>query len=644
MADRPGERHIFISYRRVKPDMDFAYQLADDLEAAGHPVWIDVEGIEGGEVWNEEIQRGIDECYAYVVVLSPDSMGSRWVRNELLYTLGEKPGRVYPVMYRYVKLPPELVAIQYVDFQDDYDSALDDLLGVLPKPPSLPEPDLLKGVEGAPSPETRKVRWRSVPALLDAVRGDDPEQAGRAREQLKQLAHSDPQERVRQGPSSRPRQGSKRPPARSGWLPIGGAALAVVALAIIALQLTGVISNRPTAPSSESESLSLVTIIREPRAGSEVGIRLTRGEAVEDVTCQSLHVESNNPVALGEPMISGRTPEGTYDEIFTFVANTPGTYRIVCEGMVQTESGEIAVAAAANPLVIQEAAATIPGPSPSPSPSTSTPTLSPTTAATPEATLACPPALTGEVAGLSGVGMQVWKVHNVEGGDPAAIVARMQEAGLSYIVLKVADGPSSYNVDLAAPVVEALHEAGLQAWGWQYVYGGDPIAEAEMAIERVTQLGLDGFVVDAENDYLGKYDSAQIYMDALREGLPTLPIGLSSFGLPVYYPDFPWTEFLSQMDVNMPRVYWVESNYPDERLELSIAQFSEIEPRLPIVPTGAAYEEFGWRPHPAEITLFTEEANRLGLASVNFWSWDYAGSPQGADLWNAIADLNRCDP
>ena len=49
MVGNQGQGHIFISYRRVKPDMDFAYRLADDLCTAGHPIWIDVEGIEGGE-------------------------------------------------------------------------------------------------------------------------------------------------------------------------------------------------------------------------------------------------------------------------------------------------------------------------------------------------------------------------------------------------------------------------------------------------------------------------------------------------------------------------------------------------------------------------------------------------------------------
>ncbi|MEJ2150399.1 MAG: toll/interleukin-1 receptor domain-containing protein, partial [Chloroflexota bacterium] len=123
MTAQQSPRHVFISYRRIEPDQGFAYRLANDLYDAEHPIWIDVSGITGGEIWNREIQRGIDDCYAYVVILSPDSMESDWVRNELLYALQHKRGRVFPVMYREVSLPPELIAIQYVDFRHDYNSA-----------------------------------------------------------------------------------------------------------------------------------------------------------------------------------------------------------------------------------------------------------------------------------------------------------------------------------------------------------------------------------------------------------------------------------------------------------------------------------------------------------------------------------------
>ncbi len=140
MARAFEQGHIFISYRREEPDNSFVVRLADNLKAAGHRIWMDVEGIEGAKSWTEQIQYAIDTCYAYVIILSPDSMASRWVRNELLYALNQKPNLVYPVMYRQVQLPVELVAIQFVDFRDEYDQALKRLLRDLPKPPEIRPP------------------------------------------------------------------------------------------------------------------------------------------------------------------------------------------------------------------------------------------------------------------------------------------------------------------------------------------------------------------------------------------------------------------------------------------------------------------------------------------------------------------------
>jgi hypothetical protein len=148
MGERIEGHHIFMSYRRVEPDMTFAYRLADDLRAAGHPVWIDVKGIESGGTWNQEIQQGIDDCYAYIVVISPDSLASDWVRNEMLYALEYRRGCVYPVLFRSVeRMPVELMRIQYTDFRGDYGEALGKLLRSL----------------SSTSPPTRKVRAPAAP-------------------------------------------------------------------------------------------------------------------------------------------------------------------------------------------------------------------------------------------------------------------------------------------------------------------------------------------------------------------------------------------------------------------------------------------------------------------------------------------------
>jgi hypothetical protein len=241
---------------------------------------------------------------------------------------------------------------------------------------------------------------------------------------------------------------------------------------------------------------------------------------------------------------------------------------------------------------------------------------------------------------LEGKGFYIWKIHKCEGGDASAIVRRAQQAGLSHALIKIADGPRAYNVDLAGPLVDALQAAGLKAWGWQFVYGDEPFGEADIAIHRIRTLALDGFVVNAETAYKGKHAQASVYMDRLRGALPDAEIALSSFRFPRYHSTLPWTEFLSHCDYNMPQVYWVQADNPDQQIEWCIQQFSDIYPERPIIPTGSAYEEFGWRPQPSEISRFLQKAKELGLSAANFWSWDYAGSPAGGDLWAPVENFS----
>ncbi len=238
---------------------------------------------------------------------------------------------------------------------------------------------------------------------------------------------------------------------------------------------------------------------------------------------------------------------------------------------------------------------------------------------------------------LEGKGFYMWKINKCENGDTTAIVNRARDAGLTHLLIKIADGSRAYNVDLATPLVESLKAAGIKAWGWQFIYGDEPFREADIAAHRINTLGLDGFVVNAEEAYKGKHAAASAYMDALMQKVSGVPIGLSSFRYPGYHATFPWTEFLSHCDINMPQVYWLQADNPAQQLDRCISQFQNVYPVRPIIATGAAYEEFGWRPKPNEVHDLMQHAKEIGIPAVNFWSWDYAGAPEGRDLWEAIA-------
>jgi hypothetical protein len=218
---------------------------------------------------------------------------------------------------------------------------------------------------------------------------------------------------------------------------------------------------------------------------------------------------------------------------------------------------------------------------------------------------------------------------------------------MTHAAIKVADAGYEYNgkipgtsFDKADALVRELHAYGLQAWGWGFVYGNAPQAEADIAIKRSLELDLDGFIVNAESAYKGKHAAAEIYMEHLRWSLEGYcPLALSSFRYPSYHQTFPWQEFLSMVDYNMPQVYWMMATNAGAQMERTFAEFKQPQyPQVPIFPTGAAFSEHGWRAYPNEVYDFMAAAKGLGVSGCNFWNYDHAFN-RFPDLWKVISEF-----
>ena len=87
-----------------------------------------------------------------------------------------------------------------------------------------------------------------------------------------------------------------------------------------------------------------------------------------------------------------------------------------------------------------------------------------------------------------------------------------------------------------------------------YIYGNYPDQEADIAVKRAIELGVDGFVVNAEHEFKqpNKAGAASRFMNNLRSNLGSMPIALSSYRFPSYHASFPFTNFLERCDYNMP--------------------------------------------------------------------------------------------
>jgi hypothetical protein len=131
MTPLPNE--VFLSHSNV--DRDFASLLADILRRHGVPVWYSETNILGAQQWHDEIGAALKRCDWLVVVLSPNSVRSVWVKREVLFSLNDQryADRIIPVIYQpcdYDHLSWTLSLLQMVDFSADCDDGFRSLLRV----------------------------------------------------------------------------------------------------------------------------------------------------------------------------------------------------------------------------------------------------------------------------------------------------------------------------------------------------------------------------------------------------------------------------------------------------------------------------------------------------------------------------------
>jgi formylglycine-generating enzyme required for sulfatase activity len=161
---------VFVSYSTY--DREIAQQLIADLNRHGHLCWIDTSSIRAGEVWASAIADGIINSYAFVPILSLNSIKSGWMGKEILWAIDKKKLIIPWILEEAVRdhsvYMPVIDKQRIEAFREPPEKCLTRLLSELPAPPA----SLFEG-ETAPAVSTEHqqgLRRKKELAYLESLR------------------------------------------------------------------------------------------------------------------------------------------------------------------------------------------------------------------------------------------------------------------------------------------------------------------------------------------------------------------------------------------------------------------------------------------------------------------------------------------
>jgi hypothetical protein len=230
---------------------------------------------------------------------------------------------------------------------------------------------------------------------------------------------------------------------------------------------------------------------------------------------------------------------------------------------------------------------------------------------------------------LKGRAMWIWELGSSSGGSVSSIAATARQYGISTVIIKSSDGTGMWS-QFTPALVRSLHAGGIHVCAWQYVYGSNPIGEANAGATAVRD-GADCLMIDAEVEYEGKYAQAQTYMTALRKAIGyQFPLALAGFPYVDFHPSFPYSVFLGRgaAQYNAPQMYWADIGVGVDTVYSHTYLFNRPYNR-PIYPLGQVYNG----PAPRDIRRFRQDARAYGALGVSWWDWQEA--PLRA--WRAVA-------
>ncbi len=121
---------VFISYSHSQHDERSISILSRDLQASGLQVWLDREQIFLGDNWEKSIQKAILNAQGTIIVLTPESVRSEWIKQELQESLKRKK-QIFPLILPGGESPLEVLklsSLKTLDARENYQEAINELV------------------------------------------------------------------------------------------------------------------------------------------------------------------------------------------------------------------------------------------------------------------------------------------------------------------------------------------------------------------------------------------------------------------------------------------------------------------------------------------------------------------------------------
>ena len=169
----------FLSYARA--DEGAALRFANDLMAGGVSVWVDQYDIRPSQHWDRAVEAAVRSCEGLIVVLSPRSVASPNVADEVSVAIDDKKDLI-PILIEPCVLPLRMTRMQFIDATRDYEAALRRCLAAIAGNAPTGRPAPAAQTSSALAPEVLAAAERRLTGFIGPIaRVMVRQAAGRAR-------------------------------------------------------------------------------------------------------------------------------------------------------------------------------------------------------------------------------------------------------------------------------------------------------------------------------------------------------------------------------------------------------------------------------------------------------------------------------